>query len=82
MISKVRLICSCALGFQQNATTDSQVEAVLDWLSPLNMYQKQQDVLSRRHGNTGAWLLSNDVFERWADSESSDRTLWCPGDRK
>lgn len=59
---------------------DSQVEAILDWLSPLNMYQKQQDILSRRHGDTGAWLLSNDAFQRWVNSEGSDRTLWCPGD--
>ena len=61
---------------QQN----TQVEAVLDWLSPLNMYQRQQDTLSRRHGETGSWLLSAPAFRRWVNSEGSDRTLWCPGD--
>lgn len=62
------------------AQQDTQVEAVLDWLSPLNMYQRQQDTLSRRHGNTGSWLLGKPIFRKWVDSESSDRTLWCPGD--
>ena len=62
------------------AQKGTQVEAVLDWLSPLNMYQRQQDTLSRRHGNTGSWLLEEPVFQKWMNSERSDRTLWCPGD--
>ena len=62
------------------AQQDTQVDAVLDWLSPLNMFQRQQDTLSRRHGSTGSWLLSVPAFRRWVNSESSDRTLWCPGD--
>ena len=62
------------------AQQGSQVEEVLDWLSPLNMYQIQQDTLSRRHGNTGSWLLEEPSFQRWVFSEGSDRTLWCPGD--
>ena len=59
-----------------------RIEAILDWLSPLNMYQKQQDVLSRRHGITCSWLLVDPVFQGWIHSEYSQRTLWCPGDRK
>ena len=62
------------------AQQSTQVEAVLDWLSPLNMYQRQQDTLSRRHGNTGSWLLGEPNFKKWVNSERSDRTLWCPGD--
>ena len=46
------------------------------------MYQKQQDILSQRHGNTGSWLLSEPVFQQWVKSQGSRRTLWCPGDRK
>lgn len=57
------------------------MEAVLEWLSPLNMYQKQQDVFSRRQTSTGSWLLRDPVFQAWENSESSHRTLWCPGDR-
>ena len=62
------------------AQQSTQVEAVLDWLSPLIMYQRQQDTLSRRHGNTGSWLLGEPNFKKWVNSETSDRTLWCPGD--
>ena len=61
---------------------DSRVKAVLDWLSPLNMYQKQQDTLSRRHGITSSWLLVDPIFKAWIDSESSQQSLWCPGNRK
>lgn len=61
---------------------DSMIQEVLDWLSPLNMYQKQQDTLSRRHGTTGSWLLNDSAFRDWIDSDDSQRTLWCPGDRK
>ena len=82
MNNRVSLIYSRNSSCQHNATADLQVEAILDWLSPLNMYQKQQDILSRRHGNTGAWLLSNVAFQRWVNSDNSDRTLWCPGDRE
>ena len=57
-------------------------QEILDWLSPLNMYQKQQDTLSRRHGTTGSWLLNDATFRDWIDSDDSQRTLWCPGDRK
>ena len=64
----------------KDAQRVTQVEAVLDWLSPLNMYQKQQDTLSRRHGSTGSWLLGEPNFRKWVNSESSNRTLWCPGD--
>ena len=49
-------------------------------MSPLNMYQIQQDTLSRRHAKTGSWLLEEPNFQRWVTNESSDRTLWCPGD--
>jgi hypothetical protein len=62
------------------AYQQTQVEAVLDWLSPLNMSQRQQDALSRRHGTTGSWLLSTTAFQLWVKSEGSHRTLWCPGD--
>ena len=62
--------------------TAAHVSSVLDWLSPLNMYQKQQDMLSQRHGSTRSWLLSKPTFQQWVKSEGSRRTLWCPGHRK
>ena len=63
-------------------SADTRIEAVLDWLSPLNMYQKQQDTLSRPHGITSSWLLIDPVFQGWLGSEYSQRTLWCPGNRR
>ena len=65
-----------------HVVADARDEAILDWLSPLNMYQKQQDTISTRRGTTGSWLLRDPVFQNWIDDESSERTLWCPGDRE
>ena len=65
-----------------HVVVDSQDRKILDWLSPLNMYQKQQDILSKRRGTTGSWLLKNPVFQSWLDDDDSERSLWCPGDRK
>lgn len=44
------------------SVVDSRIEAILDWLSCLTMYQKQQDILSRRHGKTRSWLLMDPLF--------------------
>lgn len=65
-----------------NNVVDSRIKEILDWLSPLTMYQKQHDILSRRHGNTGSWLLEDAVFQAWKESDCSQWTLWCPGNRK
>ena len=68
--------------FVAHVVADSRDEAILDWLSPLNMYQKQQDIISNRRGTTGSWLLGEPVFHNWIDEESSERILWCPGNRE
>ena len=65
-----------------HVVADSRDEAILEWLSPLNMSQKQQDTLSTRQGRTGSWLLIHPVFQNWLDDEHPQRTLWCPGDRE
>ena len=65
-----------------HVVADSRDEMILDWLSPLNMEQKQQDTISKREGTTGSWLLEEPDFRKWIDDDSSPRTLWCPGDRE
>ena len=61
---------------------EAQVQAILDWLSPLSMHQKQHDTLSRRHAGTGGWLLAHSAFREWVDGDGTHRVLWCPGDRE
>ncbi|KAF8250889.1 ankyrin [Wilcoxina mikolae CBS 423.85] len=50
---------------------------VAKWLSPLNFFQTQNNILSGRHTGTGQWLLDSSMFGDWVDGQG--QTLWCPG---
>ncbi|KAI4120457.1 MAG: hypothetical protein LQ341_007542 [Variospora aurantia] len=50
---------------------------ILDWLSPLNSFKTQQDILARREGDTGQWIIDSPDFCDWF--AGSDRTLCCVG---
>ena len=52
---------------------------ILDWLSPLDCFNKQRDIASKRHEGTGEWFLVSEKFTAWL-SGSADNVLWCPGE--
>ena len=52
----------------------------MDWLSPLNFWQRQVDVHSRREEGTAQSIFEEPAFKKWLDG--SERILWCPGMRK
>ncbi|KAL8752513.1 MAG: hypothetical protein Q9199_005692 [Rusavskia elegans] len=54
-----------------------QRENILDWLSPLNFFQTQQDTFARREDGTGQWFIESAVFQDWLSS--TNRTLCCTG---
>jgi hypothetical protein len=56
-----------------------QRDAILDWLSPINFFQRQADISQLQVKGTGQWLLSDPVFKEWECS--SGGTLWCHGIR-
>lgn len=58
---------------------DEESQKILDWLSPLNFWEKQHDALSRRESGTGQWILEEPAFNEWLDG--TQRILWCPGMR-
>jgi len=58
---------------------DEESQKILDWLSPLNFWEKQHDALSRREAGTGQWILEEPAFIEWLDR--TQRILWCPGMR-
>ncbi|PQE04200.1 hypothetical protein CJF31_00002116 [Rutstroemia sp. NJR-2017a BVV2] len=58
---------------------ENKVGEILDWVSPLRMYDKQQDTFSRHQEETGGWLLETPEFVRWLENQSSSAILWCPG---
>jgi hypothetical protein len=59
---------------------DEKNEKILNWLSPSNVQDKQNDVFNLHHADTGQWLVRSQEFRQWLDGNSS--VLWCCGDRK
>ncbi|KAF7328544.1 NACHT and ankyrin domain protein [Mycena venus] len=49
----------------------------LNWLSPINFFLRQADILQVRQEGTGEWLLADPRFRAW--KTASRRTLWCHG---
>ena len=57
-------------------------ESILTWLSQLSFEDKQKDVLSKHHPETGRWFLELDEFQKWRDGDpDTSPILWCPGMR-
>ncbi|KAJ7481685.1 ankyrin repeat-containing domain protein [Mycena latifolia] len=50
---------------------------IIDWLSPINFFLRQADILSTRQRGTGEWLLGNRLFNDWKSKTGS--TMWCRG---
>ena len=54
-----------------------QEHLVTDWLSPLDLRQKQQDVYTDRQPGTGEWFLGSEDCKAWKEGEAD--VLWCYG---
>src|SRR5437762_1740429 len=64
---------------QENRIRDQEVRDIINWISPLNFWQTQNDNFERRQKGTGEWLLNDPKFMKWLTG--STNILWCPGDR-
>ncbi|KAJ7027038.1 ankyrin repeat domain-containing protein [Mycena alexandri] len=51
--------------------------AIIEWLSPINFFVRQQDISKNRQLGTGEWLLSDPKFKQWKSSTGG--ILWCSG---
>jgi hypothetical protein len=58
---------------------DKEHREITAWLSPLNFFKTQDDVLKRRQEGTGQWLLETRQFADWVSGK--EKSLWCPGIR-
>ena len=58
-------------------TTTEQTRQVLEWLTPLNFDDYQNDLLVRRQEGTGLWFLNSEEFMQWMNEPN--QTLFCPG---
>ncbi|KAF8145524.1 ankyrin repeat-containing domain protein [Mycena galopus ATCC 62051] len=50
---------------------------IIDWLSPLNFFVRQDDIFSTHQEGTGEWLLQKAQFKGWESSVGG--VLWCRG---
>jgi hypothetical protein len=58
---------------------DQETRDILDWLSPLNFWTKQDDYFSRKEDGTCRWIFEEPAFNAWLNG--TERMLWCPGIR-
>ncbi|KAF2499952.1 hypothetical protein BU16DRAFT_601495 [Lophium mytilinum] len=56
---------------------DRERQEMLDWLTPMDFGPQQNEIIARRQGETGLWLLQSDEFRSWVDQ--NEQTLFCPG---
>ncbi|KAJ7692540.1 ankyrin repeat-containing domain protein [Mycena rosella] len=64
-----------------DAARDSKLEEertkILDWLSPINFFQRHAEISAVRQEGTGHWLLADVCFKEW--KAESGGILWCRG---
>ncbi|MCJ1263487.1 hypothetical protein MMC22_003357 [Lobaria immixta] len=53
------------------------LQAIINWLSPLQFPAQQLDTISRRQKGTGRWLIQSDQFNTWL--KTTGETLFCSG---
>jgi Cdc6-like AAA superfamily ATPase len=53
------------------------ISKVAHWLTRTNFSAQQSDIISKRQGGTGLWLLNSKEYKMWIDEKK--QTLFCPG---
>ncbi|KAI9371162.1 hypothetical protein BJX61DRAFT_548493 [Aspergillus egyptiacus] len=61
----------------RNLATLEQYQHILEWLTPLNADDRQNDILKKRQEGTGLWFLQSAEFSEW--TRQPNQTLFCPG---
>ncbi|KAI4123157.1 MAG: hypothetical protein LQ347_006261 [Umbilicaria vellea] len=62
---------------QQEATDKKQRQAILSWLSPLQMTQTHLIISGGVEDGSGRWFLTSQKFLAWQSGEQ--KLLWCSG---
>ena len=63
------------IGIRDEKEDLKKKQAILEWLSPLSFAEKQRDANSRRHPETGQWLLDSAEFRNWEAAPSKKERL-------
>ncbi|KAJ6530005.1 ankyrin repeat-containing domain protein [Mycena vulgaris] len=62
---------------QRQHINDTERTAILEWMSPVNSFERQADVFSTWQPGTGRWFLASPEFREWENAAGT--TLWCHG---
>ncbi|KAJ7136752.1 ankyrin repeat-containing domain protein [Mycena epipterygia] len=62
---------------QQKHNEDVKRQMIIEWMSPINFFQRQADIFSNLQPGTGQWLLANPRFKNWESRPG--QILWCRG---
>ncbi|KAJ7204166.1 ankyrin repeat-containing domain protein [Mycena pura] len=62
---------------QQKDIDSARRTQIMQWMTPLNFFQRQADIFSAWQAGTGEWLLENPQFNDW--ESGSGKILWCRG---
>src|ERR1700759_771510 len=57
--------------------TDQEYQIIQSWLTSVNYGPYQSDIIARRQGGTGEWILKSHEFQEWL--KQNHQTLFCPG---
>ncbi|KIW00454.1 uncharacterized protein PV09_07979 [Verruconis gallopava] len=61
------------------SSLDEEREAILSWLSDLDMEKELMKTLSKRIKETSEWILQTPEISKWALGQGQRRMLWCHG---
>ncbi|KAF2175608.1 ankyrin [Zopfia rhizophila CBS 207.26] len=59
------------------ASNTKHVSKVAHWLTPVNFFAQQSDIIARRENSTGSWFLNSEEYKKWVGGR--EQTLFCPG---
>ncbi|KAJ7075570.1 hypothetical protein B0H15DRAFT_866669 [Mycena belliarum] len=62
---------------EEERHNEAEKQQIMDWITPLNSFQRQADILASWQSGTGQWLLSNARFKFW--ESHGQQVLWCKG---
>ncbi|KAF8207260.1 ankyrin repeat-containing domain protein [Mycena galopus ATCC 62051] len=62
---------------QQQHNKAAMHDHIMQWITPLNFFQRQQLIFETRQAGTGEWLLADTKFRDWVSN--SGKVLWCRG---
>jgi len=64
-----------------DAGLDAERDQILRWLSPLEPQQRHEGVRTDRLDSVGDWVLENNEFRKWCDTEDGcvEPVLFCCG---